>query len=76
MRPGAAPVPFVVGGEEAARDRGMLQRLFAMHNIGRRLAIRRRQLRLQRRRNLRPGPARPGGPRQGPLNPRAPRRRF
>src|SRR4029453_13476108 len=45
MRPGAAPVPFVVGGEELARDRGMLQRLFAMHNIGRRLAIPRGQMR-------------------------------
>jgi len=67
IRPGAggrmAAVPFQITPQELARDRGMVQRLFAFHAIGRQMAIRRRQL---RRQNLRP----PGGPQQQNRNPR------
>lgn len=64
LRPGAggriAAVPFRVPPQEAARDRGVLQRLFASHNIGRRMTIERRQSR-----GLAPhapnAPRRPGG---------------
>ncbi len=64
LRPGAggriAAVPFRVPPQEAARDRGVLQRLFASHNIGRRMTIERRQSR-----GLAPrapnAPQRPGG---------------
>jgi hypothetical protein len=45
-----AAVPFRIPPQEAARDRGVVQRLFASHNIGRRMIIRRQQL---RQRNLR-----------------------
>jgi len=45
-----AAVPFRIPPQEAARDRGVVQRLFASHNIGRRMTIQRRQL---RQRNLR-----------------------
>ena len=34
-------VPFSIPPQEAARDRGMLQRLFTAHNIGRRMTIER-----------------------------------
>ncbi len=55
-----AAVPFRVPPQEAARDRGVLQRLFASHNIGRRMTIERRQSR-----GLAPhgpnAPRRPGG---------------
>ena len=41
LRPGAGgrlqAVPFVIPPAEAARDRGVLQRLFVSHNIGRRM---------------------------------------
>jgi len=67
IRPGAggrfAAVPFQISSQEAARDRGVVQRLFASHNIGRQMAIQRRQLRgptRQRPNNLR----QPGGPQQ------------
>jgi len=67
IRPGAggrfAAVPFQISPQEAARDRGVVQRLFASHNIGRQMAIQRRQLRgpaRQRPNNLR----QPGGPQQ------------
>jgi hypothetical protein len=56
-------VPFQIPPQEAARDRGVVQRLFASHNIGRQMAIQRRQLRgptRQRPNNLR----QPGGPQQ------------
>jgi hypothetical protein len=81
MRPGAGggmvAVPFQISPQEAARDRGMMQRLFASHAIGRQMAIRRRQLR-------RPNPQRPGNvgppggrqqrnPRPQPIQPSRPR---
>jgi len=53
-----AAVPFAISAQEAARDRGVVQRLFASHAIGRRLTIQRRQLRgpnFRRQNNLRPG---------------------
>ena len=58
-----AAVPFQIPPQEAARDRGVVQRLFASHNIGRQMAIQRRQLRgpnRQRPNNLR----QPGAPQQ------------
>jgi hypothetical protein len=61
IRPGAggrfAAVPFRIPPQEAARDRGVVQRLFATHNVGRRIAVQRRQV---RQRNLR----QPNNPRQ------------
>jgi hypothetical protein len=64
IRPGPggrfAAVPFQIPPQEAARDRGVVQRLFASHNVGRQMAIQRRQLRgpnRQRPNNLR----QPGG---------------
>jgi hypothetical protein len=78
IRPGAggrlAAVPFQIPPQEAARDRGVVQRLFASHNIGRQMAIQRRQTRrqnLQRPNNQRPNNQRPpGGPQQQNRNPR------
>jgi hypothetical protein len=64
-------VPFRIPLQEAARDRGVVQRLFASHNIGRRMAIQRRQLRgrnFRRPNNLRQR----GGPQQPNRNPRGP----
>ena len=63
-----AAVPFQIPPQEAARDRGVVRRLFASHNIGRQMLIQRRQLRgpnrqrpnNQRQNNLR----QPGGPPQ------------
>jgi hypothetical protein len=67
IRPGPggrfAAIPFQISPQEAARDRGVVQRMFASHNIGRQMAIQRRQLRgpgRQRPNNLR----QPGGPQQ------------
>ena len=69
IRPGAggrfAAVPFRIPPQEAARDRGVVQRLFASHNIGRRLAVQRRQLR-QRNQRRRGGPQRPNRGQQQP----------
>lgn len=67
IRPGPggrfAAVPFQIPPQEAARDRGVVQRLFVSHNIGRQMAIQRRQLRGPNR--LRPNNLRqPGGPPQ------------
>ena len=57
-----AAVPFRIPFQEAARDRGMMQRLFASHRIGRQMAIQRRQM---RGRNLRgPNNQRQRGPQQ------------
>jgi hypothetical protein len=77
LRPGVggrlAAVPFQIPAQEAARDRGMVQRLFASHNIGRQMAIQRRNIRrqnLQRQNQQRPNNQRPnnqrlpGGPQQ------------
>ena len=85
LRPGAggriAAVPFRVPPQEAARDRGVLQRLFASHNIGRRMTIERRQSRgvAPRAPNAprRPGGGpqqlrRPGGPQPQNRIPRGP----
>lgn len=46
-----AAVPYQIPPQEAARDRGVLQRLNVTHNIGRRMVIQRRQLRLRNRQN-------------------------
>ncbi|HXZ22548.1 MAG TPA: FecR domain-containing protein [Pseudolabrys sp.] len=58
-------IPFQIPPQEAARDRGVVQRLFASHNIGRQMAIQRRQLRGPTRQlpnNQRPNNLRqPGG---------------
>jgi hypothetical protein len=77
IRPGLggrfAAVPFQIPPQEAARDRGVVQRLFASHNVGRQLAIQRRQLRGPgnlRPNNLRPNNVRPNNP--GPNNPQQP----
>jgi hypothetical protein len=66
IRPGPggqlAAVPFRIPPLEVARDRSVMQRLFTSHNIGRQMAIQRRQLRgpnLQRPNNLRPNNQRP-----------------
>jgi hypothetical protein len=75
LRPGVggrmAAVAFRVPPQEAARDRGVLQRLFASHTIGRRMTIERRQSR-----GLTPrtpnNPRRPGGPQQQPNRPQRP----
>ncbi len=49
IRPGAggnfAAVPFQIPAQEAVRDRSVVQRLFASHNIGRQMTLQRRQLR-------------------------------
>lgn len=58
-------VPFQIPPQEAARDRGVLQRLFAAHNIGRRMTnqrLRARGFNRQRfNRNPRGGGERPQG---------------
>jgi len=73
IRPGVggrfAAVPFQIPPQEVLRDRGVVQRLFASHNIGRQLTIQRMQLRGPnnlRPNNLRPNNLRPNGP--GPNN--------
>ena len=63
---GFRAVPFQIPPAEAARDRGVLQRLFAAHTIGRRMTIER----LRARSGNRPGPNRPG-----PNNPQPEHRR-
>jgi hypothetical protein len=62
LRPGLggrlSAVPFQIPPQEVARDRGVVQRLFASHTIGRQMAVQRRQLRgpnFRRPNNLRPG---------------------
>jgi hypothetical protein len=64
LRPGAGgrlqAVPFAIPPQEAARDRGVLQRLLVSHAVGRRMTSERR----------RSG----GGGRMGPNNPRQPGR--
>jgi hypothetical protein len=61
IRPGAngrlTAVPYQIPPQEAARDRGVLQRLNASHAIGRQMAIQRRQFR-QQQRNIQPQPGR------------------
>ncbi len=75
FRPGAGgrleAVPYQIPPQEAARDRGVLRRLFAAHNIGRRKAIeRQRRMHQQRNNPRRPGPPHdrrphPSGPGRG-----------
>ena len=81
LRPGAggrlAAVPFQIPPQEAARDRGVLQRLFVSHTIGRRMTVQRQQLRgrnPQRPNNQRPpnNQRRPGGPQPPNRGPRPP----
>jgi len=59
-------VPFQIPPQEAERDRGVLQRLFASHAIGRRMTVERRRLRERNR----PGPNRRQQPgrQQQPFN--------
>jgi hypothetical protein len=66
-----AAVPFQIPPREAARDRGVLQRLFVSHAVGRPLAIQRRQVR-ERNRQLRERNQPRERNRQGPNNPRQP----
>jgi len=58
-------VPFQIPPQEAARDRGVLQRLFTAHNIGRRMTIERQRThgfnRQRFNRNQRGGEQRPQG---------------
>ena len=74
IRPGpggrSEAVPFQIPPQEAARDRGVLQRLFVSHRIGRQMTIQRRGSRGGQRgpNNLR----RPGGPQSPNRNPRMP----
>jgi hypothetical protein len=68
-----AAVPFQIPAQEVTRDRGVVQRLFASHNIGRQLTLRRLQLRGPNRlrpNNLRPNNLRPNN--LGPNNPQQP----
>jgi hypothetical protein len=63
----SAAVPFQIPPQEAARDRGVVQRLFASHTIGRQMTIQRRQLRGPGRQgpnNRRPNNQRPNNPQQ------------
>jgi hypothetical protein len=75
LRPGAggrlAAVAFQIPPQEAARDRGVLQRLSAAHAIGRPRAVQRRQLR-ERNRQLRERNQPRDRNRQGPNNLRQP----
>ena len=78
LRPGPngriVATAYRIPPQEAARDRGVLQRLNASHTIGRQIAIQRRQTRAinrQRQNNQRPNNQRPGNQRPGgPQNPR------
>jgi hypothetical protein len=60
-----AAVPYQIPPQEAARDRGALQRLNRSHNIGRKMIIQRQRLRGGSR-----GPGLRGPGRQGPNNQR------
>ena len=67
-----AAVPYQIPPQEAARDRGVLQRLNVSHNIGRQMTIQRQQSRGrggQRPNNQRPGGLRPNNRRPGGLQP-------
>jgi hypothetical protein len=78
LRPGAGgrlqAVPFRIPPSEAARDRGVLQRLFVSHNIGRRMTNERLRSRGGPNRGGRNQPfsrnPRGGGPARQPLQPR------
>lgn len=69
IRPGAGgrlvAVPYRIPPQEAARDRGVLQRLSISHSIGRQMTIQRQQLRANQPRpnNQRPPGGQPNNPR-------------
>jgi hypothetical protein len=71
-----AVVPYQIPAQEAARDRGVLQRLSLSHTIGRQMIIRRQQLRTpnnQRPRGPQPNnQRRPGGQQPGGQQPNRP----
>jgi hypothetical protein len=62
-----AVVPYQIPPQEAARDRGVLQRLSLSHTIGRQMIVRRQQLR--RPNNQRPGGQQPNNQRPGGQQP-------
>ena len=78
IRPGAggnfAAVPFQIPAQEAVRDRSVVQRLFASHNIGRQMTLQRRQLRGPNlpRRNQRGNPRQDVAPGQKSGGPQPP----
>jgi hypothetical protein len=65
-----AAVPYQIPSQEAARDRGALQRLNRSHNIGRQMIIQRQRLRGGSRGSGSRGPGLRGPGRQGPNNQR------
>jgi hypothetical protein len=65
-----AAVPYQIPPQEAARDRGALQRLNRSHNIGRQMIIQRQRLRGGSRGPGARGPGLRGPGRQGPNNQR------
>jgi FecR protein len=68
-------VPYQIPPQEAARDRGVLQRLNTSHTLGRQTAIQRRQTRTlnrQRQNNQRPNNLRPNNLRQNNQRPGGP----
>jgi hypothetical protein len=70
-----AVVPYQIPPGEAARDRGVLQRLNLSHKIGRQMIIRRQQLRgpnNQRPGGPKPNNRRPGGPQPNNQRPGGP----
>ncbi len=76
-----AAMRFAIPAQEMARDRGMMRRLFASHNIGRQMMMRRRQMRgpnFRRQNNLRQrgGPQRPNRNLRGPQQPNRPNRNM
>jgi hypothetical protein len=62
-----AAVPFAISPQDAARDRGIVQRLYQSHTFGRQATAQRRQIRLQRNLQQRQQLQRPGqrGSQQG-----------
>ncbi len=62
-------VPFRIPPQEAARDRAAVQRLFASHNVGRQMAIQRRQSRRPQQQSRPPAPH-PTPPKRTPPAPR------
>jgi hypothetical protein len=62
-------VPFQIPPQEAARDRGVLQRLFAAHSIGRRMTQERLRARGFNRQRFNRNPRRGEHPRGGGEHP-------
>ncbi len=65
---GRCAVPDSAAG--GPRDRAVVQRLFASHNIGRQMAIQRRQSRRQQQQNRQPERPRPNLPKRNPTVPK------